>query len=66
MYLIIIWANNSDYECEHELKTSTDCNYSQNLTAIPATLLTLYSLHRSMKQLLYQTLHGHICMEHVY
>ena len=32
MYLIIIWANNNDYECEHELKTSTDCNYFQNLS----------------------------------
>jgi len=66
MYIIIIWADHNDYECEHELKTSTGCSYSQNLTVIPATLLTLYPLHRSTKQLLYHTLHGHICMKHVY
>jgi hypothetical protein len=65
MYLII-WAKNNDYKCGLEMKTSTACNYSQNLTVLPAILLTLYSLQGSMKQLLYHTLHGHICIEHVY
>jgi len=52
---LLFGPTTNDYECEHELKTSTSSNYSQNLTVIPGILLTLYSLHSSMEQLLYHT-----------